>query len=169
MVSPPLISFLDDAEGDIGKQWRDHPALGRAFVRRQQEAIRQNAGLQEAPDQSRHLEIADASAHAQHQLVVIDMIEAALDIALDDPLVGRPLASAISGLRPRPHSHADVLQGAVAAPPGSEPVRDMPEGRLEDRLQKVLDRALDDAVAHGRNAQGTELPWLARLWDQLPA
>jgi hypothetical protein len=63
MVSPSLISFLDDAEGDIGNQWRDHPALGRALVRRQQEAVRKNASLQEAPDQSRHLEIADASAH----------------------------------------------------------------------------------------------------------
>jgi hypothetical protein len=39
MMRPPLISFLDDTEGDVGKQWRDHPALRSAFVRRQQEAI----------------------------------------------------------------------------------------------------------------------------------
>src|SRR3712207_6109290 len=97
------------------------------------------------------------------------MIEAALDVALDDPLIRRPLTSAVPGLGLRSHGHADVLQGAMAAASGPEPVGDMPEVRLEDRLHKILDRALDNAIAHGRDTQGAELPWLARLRDELPA
>ena len=186
VVSPSLVSFLDQAEGDVGEQWRDHTALRRAFVRRQHEAFRQNAGLQEPPHQSVHLGIADAGADALHQLVMIDVVEAALDVALDDPLIGRPLAAAVIGLGSRSHGHADMLQGAVAAPSWSKPVRHVPERRLEDRLQKVLHRALNDAVANGRDpstahpsllrrpwplagfAQGPERPRLARLGDELP-
>jgi hypothetical protein len=169
VVRPSLISFLDQTKGDIGKQRRDHPALRRAFVRRQDEAVRQNAGIQEPPDQPVHLHVADAGADALHQLVLVDMVEAALDVAFYDPAVGRPVASAVAGLRPRSHGHADVLQGAVAASSGPEPVRYVPEGRLEDRLQKVLHRALYDAVAYGRDAQGAKLPWFARFGDELPA
>src|ERR1700756_5172319 len=32
MVCPPLISFLDDAEGDVSEQRRDHTTLRSAFV-----------------------------------------------------------------------------------------------------------------------------------------
>jgi len=42
-------------------------------------AFFQYAGSQELPDQSRHLEIADARAHALHQQVMIDMVERTLD------------------------------------------------------------------------------------------
>ena len=133
------------------------------------------------------MRITDAGAHALHQLVVVDMVEAPLDVALDDPLIGRPLTAAVTGLGPRSHGHADMLQGAVTAPSGSKPVRDVPERCLEDRLQKVLHRALNDAVADSRDpsavhpsllrrpwplasfAQRPERPWLARLWDDLPA
>src|SRR5277367_6203564 len=75
----------------------------------------------------------------------------ALDIPLDDPLVGCPLTSAIFCLRSRTHAHADMLQGAVAASSGSKPVRHMPEASLEDRLQDILDRALNHAITHGRD------------------
>jgi len=98
-----------------------------------------------------------------HQLVVIDVIETALDIPLDDPLVGCPLASAIFCRRSRTHAHADMLQGAVAASSGPKPVRHMPEASLEDRLQDILDRALNYAVTHGRDTEGSELPRLTRL------
>lgn len=90
--------------------------------------------------------------------MVIDVIETALDISLDDPLVGCPLTSAVFCLRSRTDAHADMLQGAVAASPGSKPVRHMPEASLEDRLQDILDRALNHAITHGRDAKGPELP-----------
>jgi hypothetical protein len=101
--------------------------------------------------------------------MVIDVVEAALDISFDNPLVGRPLASAIFCLRSRSHAESDMLQGAVASSSGTEPVRNMPKARLEDRLQDVLDRALNYAITHRRDAEGSELPRLTRLGDQLPS
>ena len=132
---------------------------------RKQEAFRQNAGLQELRDQSRHLQIADASANPLHQLVVIDVVETALDVSFDDPLVGRPLAPAIFGLRSRSHGHADMLQGAVAASSGPKPVRDMPEARLEDRFQKILDRALNDAVSARSGYPGVGTSPVGAAWE----
>ena len=43
----------------------------------------------------------------------------------------------------------------------------MPESRLEQRLQKLLDRALYHAVGDRGNPQGSELPRFARLGDEL--
>jgi hypothetical protein len=45
----------------------------------------------------------------------------------------------------------------------------MPEPRLEDRFQNILDRALHHAITHCRDTQGSELPWLARFWDKFPS
>src|ERR1700746_3518972 len=45
----------------------------------------------------------------------------------------------------------------------------MPEASLEDRLQDILDRALNYAITHGRDTEGSELPRLPRLGDQLPS
>jgi hypothetical protein len=44
----------------------------------------------------------------------------------------------------------------------------MPEARLEDRFQKMLDRALHDAIGDSRNAQGSEFPF-AWLGNPFPA
>src|SRR5215472_29272 len=99
---------------------------------------------------------------------MIDVVEAALDVSFDDPLIGCPLTPAILCLCPRTHAHADVLQGAMAASSGSEPIRYVPKTRLEDRFQNVLDRALHHAIAHCGDPQGSELPWLTRFWDKLP-
>jgi hypothetical protein len=43
----------------------------------------------------------------------------------------------------------------------------MPKLRLEDWLQKCLDRALNDAILDRGNAQGPELPWFTGLGDEL--
>jgi len=147
----------------------DHSTLRSAFVCRQQEAARQNTCLQELRDQPRHLAICDAGTHPLHQLVVIDVVEAALDVSFDDPLIGRPLASAICSLHTRTHAESDVLQGAVTASSGPKPLRHMPEACLEDRLQGILDRTLNHAVTHCRDTEGSERPRLTRLGDQLPS
>jgi hypothetical protein len=59
-----------------------------------------------------------------------------------------------------------MLQGPVGAPSGPEPVGDRPKLGLEDWLENCFDRALNDAIFHRGNAQGSELPRLARLWDE---
>lgn len=94
VVNPSLVPLLDRAERDVGEQRRDHSALGRAGGRRKKETFFEHPSAQELPYQFRHLQVADAGANALHQQMVIDMIEAALDVALDDPLVRPPLAAA---------------------------------------------------------------------------
>ena len=147
----------------------DHTTLRSALVCRQQEAVGQNSGLQELRDQPRHLAISDAGANPLHELVMIDVVETALDVSFNDPLIGRPLAAAIFGLHSRSHGLSDMLQGTMATSSRSKPVRDVPEAGLEDRLQYVLDRALHHAVTHCRDTEGSELPRLARLGDELPS
>ena len=73
-----------------------------------------------------------------HGVVQIDVVETALDVSYDDPLITRPLAAAISGLHSRSHGLSDMFQGAMTASSGSKSVRDMPEAGLEDRFQYVL-------------------------------
>lgn len=46
-------------------------------------------------------------------------------------------------------------------------LKHMPKLLLEDRLQKCLDRALNDAILDRGNAQGPELPRFAGLGDKL--
>ena len=53
------------------------------------------------------------------------------------------IALALAGANGQP----DVLQGTVTPSSRSEPVRDMPELRLEDWLQNILDRGLHDAIS----------------------
>jgi len=83
--------------------------------------------------------------------MVIDLIETALDIALDDPLVRRPAPPAVAGLGSRTYGHANMLQSAVAASSGAKPKRDVPELRFKDRLQEMLDRVLNNTVRHSRD------------------
>ncbi len=172
VINPPLVAFLDRTKCDVGEQRRDHSALGRAGTGRKKEPFLKHSGLQELPNQSRHLQITDACTNALHQQMVIDLIEAALDIALDDPLIRRPLTPAIAGLGARAYGRiADMLQSTVAASVrGGTHTRHARTALLEDRLQKLLDRALNDTVRDrpSRDSQGSELPWLAGLGNQLP-
>jgi hypothetical protein len=54
----------------------------------------------------------------------------------------------------------------MGASAGPETIRDRVEVRLEDRLQHQLERHLDQSVFERGNAQGAELPRLARLRDE---
>src|ERR1700693_4961716 len=54
----------------------------------------------------------------------------------------------------------------MGASAGPKSVRDRIEIRLEDRLQHQLERHLNQAVFKRGDAQGAELPWLARLRDE---
>jgi hypothetical protein len=95
------------------------------------------------------------------------MIQAALDVPLDDPGIWCSMAPTIALAFAGADGLPDVLQGAVTPSSRSEPVRDMPKLRLEDWLQNILDRGLHDAISDRRNAQGSEFPWFPRLGNQL--
>jgi hypothetical protein len=86
----PLISFLDHTEGDVRKQGRENPALWRAGIATEEGALRENAGVEERDEQAVHLGVGDPAAYPLHQTMVVDVVEASLDISLDDPLVREP-------------------------------------------------------------------------------
>jgi hypothetical protein len=105
--------------------------------------------------------------NAVHQQVVVDMIEAALNVPLDNPLIrGVVTFSVYFACLAWPRGHTNMLECTVAAPTRTESVRDMPEACFEYGLQKLLDRRLHDAIRDRGNAQGSELPWFARLEDE---
>ena len=86
----PLVSFLDNTEGDVCEQGREDPALRRAGITAEKGSLRQDAGLQERHDQPVHLGVANPSANQIHQAMMADVVEASLDISLHDPLVREP-------------------------------------------------------------------------------
>jgi hypothetical protein len=49
----PLVSFLDDAEGDVGEQGRENPALRHAGITSDKAAFRENTGLRPTPSAHR--------------------------------------------------------------------------------------------------------------------
>ncbi len=97
VMNPPLVAFLDRTKCDVGEQWRNHSALGRAFARWKKESFFQNAGLQELPNQSRHLQIADARTNALHQQMMIDLIEGILDTLPTITSTAIPVRCGLSG------------------------------------------------------------------------
>jgi hypothetical protein len=98
--------------------------------------------------------------------MMVDVVEAALDVPLDDPGIWCSMAPTIAPALAGANGLPDVLQGTVTPPSRPEPVRDMPELRLEDWLQNILDRGLHDAISDRRNAQGSEFPRFPRLGNQ---
>ena len=90
-----------------------------------------------------------------------------LDVAFNHPLIGSIATHSIRPASARTNGLPDVFECAVAAPSGPEPIGDLPESRLEDRLQD-LDRALHHAISNGGDTKGSELPRSARLRNPLP-
>ncbi len=128
--------------------------------------FRKCPGFQELHQQPIHPAIRAVLTHAVHQPVVVDMIEAAVNVPLDLPLIlGVVTFSVYCACLAWPRGHAKMLECAAAAPTRTESVRDMPEACFEYGLQKLLDRRLHDAIRDRGNAQGSELPWFARLGD----
>jgi hypothetical protein len=166
VIYPSLVPFLDCAKRNVGEQGRDDPALRSAVVRAQELIFRQNSSLKEPPDQLHHPSISDAQAQPVHQVMVIDVVEAALNVAFYHPGIRHFVPASIRSQLARLDGHPDMLQGAVCAPSGTKPVRDRPKLRLEDRLQECFDRALDDAIFNCGDTQGSELPWFAGLGNK---
>src|ERR1700694_2493193 len=99
--------------------------------------------------------------------MVVDVVKAALDVALAHPGIRQAIPAPILFPFMRLDGHPDVLQGAVRAPSGPKPIGDRPELCLEDRLQECFDRALDDAILERGDTQGPELPWCTSFGDEL--
>jgi hypothetical protein len=98
-------------------------------------------------------------------VVVTKVIEAAFDVSLYDPGVRQPAPSTVLIALMRQESQTDMLQSAMGAPSGPEPVGDIPKLRFEDWLQETFDRALDDAVFDRGYTERSELTRFSSLWD----
>ena len=98
-------------------------------------------------------------------MMVVDVIEAALDVAFDDPLIrwARPtLYGLLAGWADRV---ADMLQSVTTRFLRPKAVRDGKKVRLEDWFQQLQDRGLDDPIPHGRYPKRAKYARLATLWD----
>ena len=115
--------------------------------------LTEDAGFRQAPYQRQDPLVPDALAHPPHQGGVIDLVEARLDVRLENPLVIRG-----------PRGELVYLGDRVLRPSsGPEPVRGRVEVGFEDRLQHQFQRRPDDPVRHGGDPQAADLA--ARLGD----
>ena len=147
-------------ESYLLRSGRDDAPLRGSGYRMPAVALDHDVGFQEGEHEPQDLAIPDAAAHPIHQHMMIDGVEAALDIPLDH--IPAPRGAGRCRIQPMTHPRERVV-GASAGP---EAVRGRVEVRLKDRLQNQLERHLNQSVFERRNAQRTELPWLARLWDK---
>jgi len=154
------VPTLNARQHDVGEQWREHAALRSSGLGAHQSALGQNARFQEGPHQSCHPPVSNAPTQARHDMVVIDVVEASLDVPFNDPLIGRTGPIGFGLLPGRSDRVADMLQCIATGPFRAEAIRDGQELRLEDRLQQLQERGLNHAILHRRH---TERPEQARL------
>ncbi len=138
----------------LGQQRGEDPALRCAGVARAVDLVlAQDPGLEERLDQGQDSLVPDPCPHPAHQGRVVDLVEARLDVALQDPLIGAG------------GEHLDLGDGIPGPPAGSKPVRGGMEVRFKDRLQHQHQERLDHPVSDSGDPQP---PVRARrLRDQL--
>lgn len=100
--------------------------------------------------------------------MVVDMVEAALDVPFDDPLIGRTRPISVRLRASGADRVPDVLQSVATRPARAEAIRDGQELRLEDRLEQLQERGLHDAIPHGWHTERPELARLAALRNHHP-
>jgi hypothetical protein len=162
------ISLLDAGQRDVGEQGGEDVALRGAGLGAREHTVGQDARLQECPDQSCHPQVGDAPAQARHDVMVVDMVEAALDVPFDDPLIGRTRPISVRLRAGGADRVPDVLQSVATRPARAEAIRDGQELRLQDRLEQLQERGLHDAIPHGRHTERPELARLAALRNHHP-
>jgi hypothetical protein len=118
------VPLLDGRQGDVGQERRQHAALRGSGVGAQERILAQHPRLQEASDESAHLRVRDPPAKAGQNVMMVDVVEAPLDVPFDDPLVGRtgPIGFRLhAGGADRV---ADMLQCVATRPARTEAIRD---------------------------------------------
>jgi site-specific DNA recombinase len=113
----------------------------------QQPVLTEDACFEERLHQGKDAVVPDPSPHQTHQGRVRDLVEARLDVSLDDPLV-------LAWTRRQVVHLGDRIMCPTLR---TEPVGARVEVRLEDRLQHQLQRGLDHPVGHGRDPQPARL------------
>ena len=136
------VPTLDTRQHDVGEQRREHTTLRSACLGAHQSALGQNARFQEGPHQSCHPPVGNAPTQARHDMVVIDIVEASLDVPFDNPLIGRTGPIGFGILPDRSDRVADMLQCIATGPlrsmsvssSGADFVQASPTGRRSDEF-----------------------------------
>src|ERR1700680_1514751 len=110
MVHPPLISLFDNAQGAVAQRGRNDATLRRPGIGAPELLLCQDSGFQELHQQSIHRPVGTVPPDPLHQQMMVDVIETALDIALDDPLIRDLVTLAVLfAYAARPDGRANVL------------------------------------------------------------
>jgi site-specific DNA recombinase len=121
-----------------GSEW---PALRRPLIPLHHHPIAHDSGVQVRPDQPQHCGVLDALPEPVHQDVVVDPVEELLQVHVhhDPPS--------------RLHVRLRGQNRIVRSPSGPEAVAVLAEGGIEQRLQHLQQRLLDQPIRHRRDAQ----------------
>ena len=103
----------------LARRGESTPPCGVPASVRSERTFGQHPRLQEGSDESAHLRVRDPPAKARHDMVVIDVVEAALDVPFDDPLIGRTGPIGFGLHADRADRVADMLQ-SIATRPASD-------------------------------------------------
>src|SRR5262249_26547224 len=114
-----------------------------------------HSGLQPQSNQPQHARITDPPLHQLDQNLVVDRVEVALEIQVDDFVV------AVS------HPFANVVNRLLGAPLRPESVRSRSEAGFKQRLDHNLHRRLRDPILHSWDSQRSLPP--VGLGDEYPA
>jgi hypothetical protein len=116
--------------------------------------------FQKRANESKHFRVPDSLPNSLHQQVMVDVIEAPFDVALNDVI---HLSLTPSSRIEAPLNHC---RGIHRASSSSKPIRGRIEIRLENGLQDDFERHLYHSIAESRYAQWSELTWFPCLWDE---
>ena len=125
----------------VRQKRRERAALRRPLVPLHHHSLDHDPGFQVAADDPEQTPIPNPVCQFPHEHVVVDPVEKLRQIHIDHPpssLLDVPLCCA---------------HGIVRAAPRPKAVAVLREGRIEERLQDLQQRLLDEAVKHGRNPQ----------------
>src|SRR6266540_731016 len=152
MSAATLPYSVERVEVDVGEKRRDHAALGTPQIGASPNPFLHHTRLQPLPQELQYPSVRYPLPDQLEQLVVGDLIEVTLDVAVHHVSVATtPVQS-------------DRLQRARRVPSRPESVRALLEVGLENRLDDKLRCRLHHPVAHRRNPQRPFRPvWLRNV------
>jgi hypothetical protein len=146
-MAPPLQLLVHLVQQHVGQQRRQRPALRRALISLLHHAIAHDPAVQVRPDQPDHSGVADALVQPVNQNVVVDPVEELLQVHVHH--------NPPTGLHVRLRGKHRILR----TPTRPEAVAVLAEAGVQNRLQYLQQRLLDQPVRHRRTPAA---PLLAR-------
>src|SRR6185437_14003425 len=149
---------VEVVEVDVGQEWAEHAALRRPFAGPLEQLPFHHACPEESPDQAEEPLVPNALPQLAQQLLMMDMVEEALNVPLDHPVV-------MTAANRRPVVR--LGDRGVTGPSRPEAVAEIGEVAFEDGFQDELECHLDPAVIERGHAQWAHLAILFGNVDTL--